>query len=139
MDAERARALLGAARVAHLATADAGARPHLVPICLALEDDVIFSVVDHKPKRTTALRRLANVAENARACVLADHYDDEDWSALWWVRADGRARVLVDDDPERRRALELLAERYRQYREAPPAGPVLALDVERWSGWSAAE
>lgn len=138
MDAERARALLGAARVAHLATADAGARPHLVPICLALEDDVIFSAVDHKPKRTTALRRLANVAENARACVLADHYDDEDWSALWWVRADGRARVLVDDNPERRRALELLAERYRQYREAPPGGPVLALDVERWSGWSAA-
>ncbi len=139
MDAERARVLLGAARVAHLATADAGARPHLVPICLALEDDVIFSVVDHKPKRTTALRRLSNVAENARACVLADHYDDEDWSALWWVRADGRARVLVDDDPERLRALELLAERYRQYREAPPAGPVLALDVERWSGWSTAE
>jgi PPOX class probable F420-dependent enzyme len=70
--------------------------------------------------------------------VLADHYEDDDWSALWWVRADGRARVLEDTTaPEAVRALELLRERYAQYREHPPQGPVVALDVERITGWAA--
>jgi PPOX class probable F420-dependent enzyme len=81
--------------------------------------------------------RLANLAANPRATVLADHYE-EDWSALWWVRADGRARVLEDvTAPEAARALDLLAERYAQYREQRPAGPVIALDVERLTGWTA--
>ena len=78
------------------------------------------------------MRRLANVAENPLVSLLVDHYADE-WSALWWVRADGRGRVL-DAAPE---AVALLAARYEQYAESPPAGPVLAVDVERWTGWSA--
>ena len=69
--------------------------------------------------------------------LLADHYDDSDWEALWWVRADGVARVLDGDAPEARRAIDLLAQRYAQYRALPPAGPVLAVAVERWSGWRA--
>jgi PPOX class probable F420-dependent enzyme len=80
---EEARRRFGAARVARLATADAAGRPHLVPIVFALEGDRVYSAVDAKPKRTTALRRLANVRENPAATVLVDHYDDEDWSALW--------------------------------------------------------
>ena len=68
--------------------------------------------------------------------MLADHYD-VDWDALWWVRAEGAGRVVGDDAPERRAALARLAERYPQYREQRPAGPVLAIDVERWSGWAA--
>jgi PPOX class probable F420-dependent enzyme len=69
--------------------------------------------------------------------VLADHYA-EDWSALWWVRAEGRARVLEDvREREASQALDLLAERYAQYRERRPAGPVVALDVERITGWAA--
>jgi PPOX class probable F420-dependent enzyme len=69
--------------------------------------------------------------------VLAGHYED-DWSALWWVRADGRARLLADTGAaEAARALDLLARRYAQYRERQPAGPVVALDVERISGWAA--
>jgi PPOX class probable F420-dependent enzyme len=99
-----------------------------------VQGDTVYTVVDAKPKRTTALRRLANVAENPRVALLVDHYDDVDWDALWWVRADGVGRVLAPDAAEARRAVELLRARYPQQRAA---GAVLAVDVERWSGWSA--
>jgi PPOX class probable F420-dependent enzyme len=135
VEATEARERLAAARVARLATADAAGLPHVVPICFALEADTIYNAVDHKPKRTMALRRLRNVAANPRVAVLADHYEDEDWAALWWVRAEGRARVLDHDSVEARRAVELLCGRYTPYRETPPAGPVLAIDVNRWTGW----
>lgn len=137
MTGEEARERFAAARVARLATADAAGRPHLVPIVFALAGERVVSAVDAKPKRTTSLRRLANVRANPRVALLADHYED-DWSALWWVRADGRGRVLDVDEPEARAALAALAERYAPYRERPPAGPVLVVDVERWSGWRAA-
>jgi PPOX class probable F420-dependent enzyme len=129
-----ARERFAAARVARLATADATGRPHLVPVVFAVEGDTVYTVVDAKPKRTTALRRLDNVAENPRVALLVDHYDDVDWDALWWVRADGVGRVLAPDAPEARRAVELLRARYPQQQAA---GAVLAVDVERWSGWSA--
>jgi PPOX class probable F420-dependent enzyme len=132
--AGEARRRFAAGRVARLATVDLEARPHLVPIVFALAGETLYSVVDAKPKRTTELRRLANVRSNPSVSVLVDHYDDADWSALWWVRADGAARVLHPAEPEARRAVRLLAERHPQQR---PTGSVLAVDVERWSGWSA--
>src|SRR6185312_309802 len=101
--AAEARKRFAAARVARLATADAGGRPHVVPIVFAVDGDRVYSVVDAKPKRTLALRRLRNVAENPRVALLVDHYQ-ESWSALWWVRAEGMGRVL---DP----ASEVEAER----------------------------
>lgn len=133
MTPEEARERFSTARVARLATADAGGRPHLVPIVFAVEGDRVYSVVDDKPKRTAALRRLSNVRENPAVALLVDHYDD-DWSALWWVRAEGQARVLGSDQPEARRAVVLLAQRYPQQQAQ---GAVLAVDVARWSGWSA--
>jgi PPOX class probable F420-dependent enzyme len=132
MSEEEARAAFVAARVARLATAGADGRPHLVPLVFAVAGDEIVSAVDAKPKSTTRLRRLANVRENPQVALLADRYD-EDWGALWWARADGTARVAERDE----RALELLAQRYEQYREQPPSGPVLVVAVERWSGWRA--
>ena len=133
MTPAEARERFAAARVARLATADAGGRPHLVPVVFAVEGDRVYTVVDAKPKRTTALRRLRNVAENPWVALLADHYE-EDWAALWWVRAEGRGRVVEADAPEARRAVELLRARYPQQRAV---GAVLAVDVERWSGWAA--
>jgi PPOX class probable F420-dependent enzyme len=126
---------VGAARVARLATVDPDGRPHLVPICFALEGGLLYSAVDQKPKRSRDLRRLRNVRERGWATVLVDHYE-EDWSALWWVRIRGRARVLEDGE-ESRRALSVLAEKYPQYRRDPPAGPVVALEVAEWRGWAA--
>ena len=134
MTPREARDRFAAARVARLASADAAGRPHLVPIVFALDGDRIYSAVDAKPKRTTALRRLANVRENPAVAVLVDHYDDADWSALWWARAEGSARVLSPEVREARHARALLAARYPQQRVT---GSVLVVDVERWSGWSA--
>jgi PPOX class probable F420-dependent enzyme len=163
MTAAEARERFAAARVARLASADAAGRPHLVPIVFVVvtagwkagdaaaarpavtvgevvgeagqDTDTIYSAVDAKPKRTAALRRLANVRANPAAALLVDHYE-EDWGRLWWVRAEGRGRVLAADAAEARRAIALLRERYPQQRAA---GEVLAVDVARWSGWSAAE
>jgi PPOX class probable F420-dependent enzyme len=132
-----ARARFAAARVARLATADAAGRPHLVPITYAVEGDTVYSAVDDaKPKATRRLKRLANIEANPNVAILTDHYDD-DWRQLWWVRADGRARLLEPAATEAANARELLAARYPQYRAAPPPGVVIAVDVARWSGWSA--
>lgn len=135
MEASEARERLAGARVARLATADPAGRPHLIPICFAVAGDTIYNAVDRKPKRSTQLRRLRNVAENPWVAILADYYEDGDWTALWWARADGRGRVLDPGSSEAERAVGLLSERYLPYRASPPAGPVLAVDVERWSGW----
>jgi PPOX class probable F420-dependent enzyme len=162
MSPAEARRRFAAARVARLATADAAGRPHLVPVVFAVDGDRVYSVVDAKPKRTTALRRLANVAENPAVALLVDHYDDAEWGALWWVRAEGRGRVLEpeageavgaagvagagvaaayeageaagDEAGEAARAVQLLRERYPQQHAV---GAVLAVDVQRWTGWSA--
>ena len=136
-DPAEARSRLAAARVARLATVDADGRPHLVPIVFALDGDTLYSAVDAKPKRTTALRRLANVAATGKVSVLADHYYDTDWTALWWVRADGTGRVLDPAHPEARHAVALLTAKYPQHRAAPPPGPVLAVDITHLTAWSA--
>ncbi|MGH2864446.1 MAG: TIGR03668 family PPOX class F420-dependent oxidoreductase [Solirubrobacteraceae bacterium] len=133
MTSQQARHRFAAARVARLASIDARGRPHLVPIAFVLVAETIYSVVDAKPKRTAALRRLENVSANPLVAVLADHYD-EDWQELWWARADGSARVIELGQAEAVRAVALLGERYPQQRAV---GPVLAIEVERWSGWSA--
>jgi PPOX class probable F420-dependent enzyme len=121
------------ARVGRLATIDPDGRPHLVPICFALDGDVLYTAVDRKPKRSRDLRRLRNLRERGWATVLVDHYE-EDWSALWWVRLRGRARIL-ERGAEFHDALALLAAKYPQYRREPPPGPVIALDVAEWRGW----
>ena len=122
--------------MARLATADAQGRPHLVPVTFVVDGDTIFTTVDQKPKSTTKLKRLRNVAENPQVTMLADHYSD-DWDTLWWVRADGTA-TLRTDEHQMAAPLALLARRYPQYRQAPPPGPVLAMTVTRWSGWASA-
>ncbi|HEY2723116.1 MAG TPA: TIGR03668 family PPOX class F420-dependent oxidoreductase, partial [Pseudonocardiaceae bacterium] len=116
-----------------LATVGPGARPHLVPVTFALAADTVVSAVDAKPKSTRRLRRLANIEANPAVCLLADHYSD-DWDTLWWVRADGHAAVHATAPA---RVAELLADKYRQYREQPPEGPFVVVRVETWRGWSA--
>lgn len=130
-----ARSRFAASPVATLATADADGVPHLVPVTFAFDGDRIAFAVDHKPKSTTNLRRLRNIAANPRVALLVDHYDD-DWNRLWWVRADGRATVH-EDDAVWDSAVRALTERYRQYADTPPRGPVVSIVVTAWRGWSA--
>jgi PPOX class probable F420-dependent enzyme len=126
---------LTSARVARLATTDPDGRPHLVPIVFALAGNTLYSAVDRKPKRSRTLRRIENARVRPDVTILVDHYDEE-WTQLWWIRLRGRARVL-DDGEEREHALELLARKYPQYRDEPPDGPVLAVDVYETRAWSA--
>jgi PPOX class probable F420-dependent enzyme len=137
VDAAEARRRFAGARVARLATVGPGGRPHLVPVVFAVSGDTVVSAVDDvKPKSTQRLRRVANAAAHPQVCLLADFYDD-DWGRLWWVRADGRARVLDPAAPEAEAARSLLSARYRQYAERPPGGPVVSVSVEKWTGWAA--
>jgi PPOX class probable F420-dependent enzyme len=133
MNDEQSRSRFTLARSARFASVDDNGDPHLVPIVFALVGDTIYFVIDFKPKKTTAgLKRLANIRSHPRVAVLVDHYDD-DWNQLWWARADGRAVILDEIDPD---ALAALADRYPQYQQAPP-GPMVAITVERWTGWAA--
>ena len=134
MTGDQARQRFAAARVARLATADGQGRPHLVPVVFALAGDRIYTAVDAKPKQGKGLRRLANIAANPRVTVLVDGYA-EDWSTLWWVRADGAARIVTGTDAGT--GIGALTARYPQYVEQPPPGPVIAIDVDHWSYWSA--
>lgn len=127
------RARVAEAAIGRLATVTAEHKPHIVPCCFAVSGDVVYSAVDHKPKSTRQLRRLTNLRANPHAALLVDHYDD-DWSSLWWVRADGTGRIL-DAAPDLDRAIALLVAKYDQYRQVPPAGPVIALDILAWRGW----
>jgi len=136
MDVTAQKQRMSEARVARLATADAEGRPHIVPITFAIDGDTLYFAVDAKPKRTTDLKRLRNIAANPAVSVLVDHYE-EDWSRLWWVRVDGTARIIADH-AEAERATELLAGRYPQYRTARPEGPIVGISIERISAWSGA-
>ena len=135
LDADTCRTRLAAARVARLATTGADGRPHLVPVTYAVRGEQVIIGIDQKPKSTYDLRRLRNIADNPRVAVLCDHYED-DWTRLWWVRADGSAAVLTAGT-ERDDAVAALVGKYPQYQADPPAGPVIMIAVDRWSGWTA--
>jgi PPOX class probable F420-dependent enzyme len=132
-----ARELLERARVAHLATADASARPHVVPFCYALDGGSIVFVVDDKPKTPgKTLKRLRNLAENPHVALVVDHWD-EDWSRLEFVLVHGEA-AIVENPEGQARALERLRERYPQYRTmplAPERNPIVRITIRRVHHW----
>ncbi|GAA4535460.1 TIGR03668 family PPOX class F420-dependent oxidoreductase [Amycolatopsis samaneae] len=137
MSSGQARERFAAARVARFATVSEAGAPHLVPVTFAVSGEVVVFAVDHKPKSTTALRRLRNIEANPAVCFLADGYD-EDWSRLWWARADGVARVLTDPG-ERTEPVRWLRAKYPQYAARPPEHAVVSVLVHTWRGWQAAE
>jgi PPOX class probable F420-dependent enzyme len=129
--------LLESARVAHLATSDQYARPHVVPIVFVYEHPHLYTPIDRKPKRDAdwrQLRRVRNVVTNGRASVVVDVWD-EDWSRLRYALLEGTADVLESGD-ERERAVSLLEAKYEQYRDLPLGdAPVIRVTVERRIDW----
>ena len=132
----RERAFVETRRVAHLATADAHAVPQVVPVCFGLVEDALYIAIDRKPKRDGGrpLKRLRNIAENPRASIVFDRYD-EDWRRLGWVMLHGPAAILADGT-EHDRAQALLRARYPQL-EAMAIGPlpVIVIRIERVASW----
>jgi len=131
VDRAEAHRRLAAAPVGHLATVGSDGRPHVVPFCFAVAGQTLHSAVDHKPKSTTRLRRLDDIAVHPDVTVLVDHYDD-DWTRLWWVMVRGRALVLDDDE----RGRDALTAKYPQYRDRPPRGPFIRVRMESTQWWS---
>ena len=133
MQTAELRRLFAASPIAQLATVRPDGGPHVVPMVFALVGDTVYSAVDAKPKRSRRLQRLANIRADPRCALLVDHYED-DWRRLWWVRADGLGEV-VDEPSDADPGIQALVQRFPQYRDDPPAGPLLVVTVERWSGW----
>ena len=130
------RRFLAQQRVAHLATADRGAVPHVVPVCFAVAGGTLYITIDEKPKRrpATALKRLKNIAENPAVAVIVDRYD-EDWARLGWVMLRGRAEILREGQ-EHQDAQDLLRARYPQLAAMQIATyPVIAVRIERTTSW----
>jgi len=136
MDVDECRRRFAASRVGRLATVTADGLPRIVPVTFALVGESAYSAIDHKPKSTRHLGRLANIRATGVACLLVDRYD-EDWTRLWWVRADGAAAVIGASSVDGRRGIDALVEKYPQYAAARPRGPVIRVAIARWTGWHA--
>jgi PPOX class probable F420-dependent enzyme len=106
----------------------------VVPVCFVLSGDLVYSVIDEKPKRTTRLRRVRNIEEHGRATLVVDHYE-EDWSRLGWVMLRADASILGGGD-EHAGAIRRLRDRYAQYLDMTlDEAPVLRLRVTRVNEW----
>jgi PPOX class probable F420-dependent enzyme len=128
--------LIRAARIAHLATVDAGRQPLVIPICFAFDGKEFFSPIDEKPKRLAPrkLRRLRNIAQNPQVSLVIDRYS-EDWRKLAYVLVAGKARVLLAGQ-KHRRAVRLLRRKYRQYRSmALEERPIIVINPAMVKVW----
>jgi PPOX class probable F420-dependent enzyme len=134
MEPDEMRRRVDSARVGRFATVTPEGAPHVVPFVFVLDGSTLYTSVDEKPKSSRDLKRIRNIRSNPRVEVVVDHYE-EPWEAIWWVRLSGRGEILTEG-AERDRALTLLAEKYVEYRDAPPQGDVVAVRIGRWRGWS---
>jgi PPOX class probable F420-dependent enzyme len=135
LDSAEVRDRFGRSAVLRLATASTDGRPHVVPCTFVVDPAGRVAIgIDNKPKSSLSLRRLANIAENPLVSLIVDHYAD-DWSQLWWARADGAASI-ERSGPGHHEHWDLLRSKYPQYAGQILEGPVIVVDVERWSGWS---
>jgi PPOX class probable F420-dependent enzyme len=111
----------------------------VVPVVFAVNTDrdppVVYTAVDAKLKSTKRLQRLTNIEANPRVSILVDHYED-DWTQLWWVRADGIAEIHPSGD-EMASGYALLRRKYVQYQRLALDGPVVTIAVDRWAAWQA--
>jgi coenzyme F420-0:L-glutamate ligase/coenzyme F420-1:gamma-L-glutamate ligase len=131
-------AFIRLARVARLATADKTGRPHVIPICFALDGKELYSPIDEKPKNTSPLRlkRIRNIKANPHIAVVIDRYE-ENWQRLAYVLIRGRAKILLKG-PKHKRAIQLLRKKYPQYRKMRLEDrPVIQITISRWRSWGA--
>ena len=123
---------------AQLSTINPNGTPHLVPIVFAVAPtgDHIYTAIDWKPKTTQKLQRLENIHADPAVSLIVDHYSD-DWSQLWWIRADGNARIVDAGSAEGTVGTDTFVAKYSQYKNNRPEGPVIVIDKLSWRSWSA--
>lgn len=135
LDADAALARLAAHDHGVLCTLHPERGADAVPVVYVVDGGFVGVPIDRvKPKASTTLQRERNLAADPRATLLAEHWDRDDWSRLWWVRVELRH----DPHPGEREA-ELargLGDRYPQYANQP-FERVLVLRVVVATGWSA--
>lgn len=126
--------LLRSARIAHLATVDAGGQTYVVPICFVFDGKNFFSPIDEKPKRTVQLKRLRNIKANPSVSLVVDHYE-ENWDRLAYILVFGKARVL-STGVAHRAAVRLLRRKYPQYRRMNiDCRPIICVAPRRVRCW----
>jgi len=124
------------ARVGYLATVDETGEPSNVPFCYAFDGITLYSPIDEKPKspNLTGLKRIRNIREDPRVCVVVNRYDD-DWSRLGHVILRGKAKVLLRGQ-KHQAAVRLLRRKYPQYRQMGiHERPIIAIQVTRHVTW----
>jgi PPOX class probable F420-dependent enzyme len=132
----REKLFVQSARVARLATADNKGRPHVIPICFALDGKELFSPIDEKPKKTAPLRlkRIRNIRANPHVAVVIDRYD-ENWRQLAYVLIKGRAKILLNG-PKHKRAIQLLRKKYPQYKKMRlEERPIIRITPKGYKCW----
>ena len=140
------RVFVASARTAVLATTPSSGPPRLVPICFVLDETGaplrIYSPLDDKPKRVRDPRdlgRVRDIAANPAVALLIDSWS-EDWSALGWVRIEGRADLIEGGDAamktEHAWAVSELRGKYPQYAthrlEERPIIRIVVVRVRTW-------
>jgi PPOX class probable F420-dependent enzyme len=129
-------AFIGAARLAHLATAGTDGQPHVVPICFVFDGKDFYSPIDEKPKRTSPakLKRVTNIQANAQAALVIDRYS-EDWKRLAYILIRGTANILYRGSAHAE-AVRRLRRKYPQYRQmAIHTRPMIQVTPVRWTLW----
>ena len=128
---------LEAQRVAHLSTVDDTGAPQVLPVCYAATSSSVYITIDQKPKGGDPhkLKGLENIRRNPKVALVADHYDDGDWTQLRWLMVRGQAEIL-DSGPEHDEAQDKLRARYPQYRAMALGGlPVIAIRIDATREW----
>ena len=104
-------------RIAHFATCDSKGAPTVIPICFVYHSGIVYTPLDKKPKKIlpTKLKRVKNILENPFVSLVVDEYN-ENWKMLSYIMIQGSAS-LIDHGEEYKNALQMLCEKYNQYRE----------------------
>lgn len=117
--------------------AERGPDPQPVVYAVSGNGHVGVPVDRVKPKSSSRLQREENLAADPRAALLVEHWETEDWSRLWWVRA-RLEHVAAPPAALTEELTQRLARTVPQYAGAP-FHRVLVLRLVDLTGWAATD
>ena len=138
MDVEDARSRLRRQSHGVLCTLHPARGPDPQPVVYTILDDEYVGIpIDRvKPKASARLQRQVNLESDPRGALLVEHWNPNDWSKLWWVRA--HLDYVTDPEPAlTERLATQLAATIPQYVDRP-FHRVLVCRISTLTGWAAA-